>query len=78
VVALNPEGGGDQQYTSVVYNGDYNTGNLLVGLDATADGAVGGVGTTAQVRRCANPTSANPLWYGASSRPRALPLWPEA
>jgi len=58
VVGLAPEGGGDQQYISLAYTGDYNTGTLFAG----AAGA-------AQVRRCANPTQPSPAWYAATKAP---------
>jgi len=63
-VALNPEAGGDQEYTSIVYSGDYNTGNLIIGIDGNTV-----AGVASQVRRCADPTSTNPLWYGALKAP---------
>jgi len=57
VAGLAPEGGGDQEYVSLAYTGDYNTGTLFAGAD------------TAQVRRCANPTQPSPAWYAATKAP---------
>ena len=58
VVGLAPEGGGDQEYISLAYTGDYNNGTLFAG----AAGA-------AQVRRSANPTQPSPAWYAATKAP---------
>ena len=48
----------DESFTSIVYSGTFNEGTLFVGDNATA-----------QVYRCANPTSVNTLWYAALNAP---------
>ncbi|MFC1935008.1 hypothetical protein ACFLXZ_01685 [Chloroflexota bacterium] len=64
-VALNPGGAGvDSEYTTIAYSGDYNVGTIYAGIDGNAVATTSGT-----VRRCANPTSATPLWYAALNPP---------
>jgi len=57
-VDLTPAGGGDEQYVSLLYNGDYNTGILYAGSAGTNE-----------VWRCSNPTSSDRVWYSTKNAP---------
>jgi len=63
-IALNPTAMADDEFTSLAYSGDYTTGSLFCGIDGNNAG-----GAAANVYRCANPTSTNPLWYAAKNPP---------